>query len=100
MFADTVLGNKGIKIDPPKSSPKSPPPPSLLGQTNSDSVIPRSEMHLISHNKNTFSTPTTTGLILKAVDDIEKEFWNYPLIEREDSVVIMSLYYLQKLFRF
>lgn len=100
-FSDTVLSNKGIKISSPKSPQESSsPPPSLLEQPKSDVEMPVNGVHLMSHSKNTFFSPRTTGLILKAVNDVENQFWNYPLIEREDSVIIMSLYYLQKLFRF
>lgn len=50
--------------------------------------------------KNISLAPKTSGLILRAVHDVENQFWNYPLIERQDSIIIISLYYLQKLLRF
>lgn len=102
-FSDTVLGNKGIKMNPTKGPQESSSPPSnksLLEQPTSDVQIPIDELQMMSHNKNTFFPPKTTGLILKAVNDVENQFWNYSLIEREDSVIMISLYYLQKLLRF
>lgn len=39
-------------------------------------------------------------LIFKAVNDVENQFWNYPLVEREESILHLSLYYLQRLLRF
>lgn len=99
-----MLENKGLKVSPPRNEglPTQFPQNTLLEQPCSDIpiIIPAPEVHLMTPVKKILLVPKTTGLILRAVHDIEDQFWNYPLIEREDSIIMISLYYLQKLFRF
>lgn len=108
------MGNKGIQIDFPKNtqenfksaSQENVKPISivssnpLIDHPSSDTVVVAPEVQLMTANKNISKSAKTNGLIFKAVNDIENQFWNYPLIEREESIIMLSLYYLQKLFRF
>lgn len=92
------MGNKGINLSSteqnasmPNSFQMNPKP------INTQSTSP--DVFLISNRRNNGSE-FTSGFILNAVDDIENQFWNYPVIEREDSIVTISLCYLQKLLKF
>lgn len=95
------MGSKSTGVKP-KSSPgshSSPPLPSKQTLVDdSGLIIPAPEVQLMAHNKNI--SQKTNSLILRAVNDVENQFWDYPLLERENSIIIISLYYLQKLFRF
>lgn len=105
-FSETALENKNIKINPSKHSQEIVNSTSLATETKLithpvlEGELPAPEVHLMLNTKGTLNTPKSTGLVLKAVNDIENQFWNYQLIEREESIIIISLYYLQKLLRF
>lgn len=103
-FSETTTDNKGIKVRSPRNDSPPPQPPQITPTEQSISdipiIIPAPEVHLMTPAKNISLTPKTSGLILRAVHDVEDQFWNYPLIEREDGIIMISLYYLQTLLRF
>ncbi|XP_072387084.1 optic atrophy 3 protein homolog [Diabrotica undecimpunctata] len=50
--------------------------------------------------KTPFNKEQSRSIILKAVNDVEDQFWNYPLVhEEEESFLFLSLYHIQKLLR-
>lgn len=112
LFVETSLGNRGIKISHPplnnlpeiiqlpsqKMTPEEPTSDFKNATSDSRNLTP--EVQLITHTRSVLVTPRKTGLILRAVNDVEDQFWGYSLIEREDSIIMLSLYYLQKLLRF
>lgn len=93
-LADTKLGSIA-------SSPK-PPSPSLPmpKQTPQSPLAPTQPLQSMIVRPSKDGSTGRRGLVLRAVNEIEHQFWDYPLVEREDSYVMLSLYHIQKLFRF
>ncbi|XP_050306668.1 optic atrophy 3 protein homolog [Anthonomus grandis grandis] len=94
-----MLTNKiGIKTEELGQSPNEPPPYSPVNNDPNLSKINKSPeiYQLVSSNQE--SSPI---LLLRSVDEVTREFWNYPLgRNREESYVIQALYYLSEIFRF
>lgn len=43
---------------------------------------------------------TSSMLLLRTVDDLIQEFWNYPTKSSEPSYVLQALFYLSQIFKF
>lgn len=84
------------KPEPPKESPSITPVNNNIDQIVNDGNP--SELYQLSANR--YSENLSPILLLKAVDEIGQEFWNYPTQNREDSYVLQGLYYLSQIFKF
>ncbi|XP_023018129.2 putative OPA3-like protein CG13603 [Leptinotarsa decemlineata] len=93
------LGDTESKISNKQLPPKSPS--ANLPISDPNIVISQIEQPPIHQNsKMSQNLSKSSGLILRAIDDINNQFWSSPLIEREDSTLLISLYYVERLLRF
>ncbi|XP_056635298.1 putative OPA3-like protein CG13603 [Diorhabda sublineata] len=73
--------------------------PSLTSSINNYAMKPNEIENQRSSGKQ-FFRHQNPSIILRAVNDVENQFWNHPFIEeQEDSFLILSLYYVQSLLR-
>ncbi|KAG5890198.1 hypothetical protein JTB14_010660 [Gonioctena quinquepunctata] len=88
------------EIESKLSNPIKPKPPSPNLPVSDENNILNSVRHQPVDENYKISSPKNNGLILKAVDDVHNQFWDYPFVEREHSTLLLSLYYIEKLLRF
>ncbi|CAG9764839.1 unnamed protein product [Ceutorhynchus assimilis] len=92
-----TLGSKSKKqpIEEPSNEP--PPYSPVNDDPNFNKMNEAPEIYQLSTS---IKEQPSSILLLRSVDEIAREFWNYPTKTREDSLILQALFHLSQLFRF
>lgn len=98
---ETLASKVGIKsnisTNQANNSDEPPPYSPVHDDPNLRQTANPGEIYQLSTIK--YPENSSSVLLLRAVDEIGREFWNYPTMNREESHVLQGLYYLKYIFR-
>ncbi|KAJ8938512.1 hypothetical protein NQ318_005176 [Aromia moschata] len=95
---DGKIGYKEKSRQPP--APHQNPPPAPQGSAGETPATDSTTQNTLRHPKPfLYNRSNNPSLILRAVSDVEEQFWDYPFVERQSSLLMLGLFYSNSPFR-